>query len=72
MRQRYCGWLIRCKFGFGRRRVGRGGPRIGADVPFFIYNNVGIGRGLGHEIEICDIQPDAWIVTVFPNDSSLH
>ena len=38
------------------------GLRIGADVPFFIYNNVGIGRGLGHEIEICDIQPDACIV----------
>ena len=46
------------------------GLRIGADVPFFIHNNVGIGRGLGHEIELCDIQPDAWIVTVFPNEAS--
>jgi len=46
------------------------GLRIGADVPFFIHNHVGIGRGLGHEIEMCDIQPDAWIVTVFPNEGS--
>jgi 4-diphosphocytidyl-2-C-methyl-D-erythritol kinase len=46
------------------------GLRIGADVPFFIHNHVGIGRGLGHQIEMCDIQPDAWIVTVFPNEGS--
>ena len=46
------------------------GLRIGADVPFFIHNNAGVGRGLGHEIDPCDIQPDAWIVTVFPNESS--
>ena len=39
---------------------------IGADVPFFIKGMPGIGTGLGQDIEPDDIQPDHWIVTVFP------
>lgn len=43
---------------------------LGADVPFFIKGKTGIGKGIGHEIEEVDIQPDNWIVTCFPNVSS--
>lgn len=43
---------------------------LGADIPFFIKGQTGIGRGVGHEIEPLDIQPDYWIVTCFPNESS--
>lgn len=46
------------------------GKRLGADVPFFIHGKPGIGTGLGDEIEILDIQPDAYIVTAFPNIES--
>ena len=43
---------------------------LGADVPFFIKGETGIARGIGHEIEAENIQPDLWIVTCFPNESS--
>ena len=43
---------------------------LGADVPFFIKGKTGIGRGIGHEIEEIDIQPDYWIVTCFPDVQS--
>lgn len=43
---------------------------LGADVPFFIKGETGIGRGVGQEIEPIDIQPNYWIVTCFPNESS--
>lgn len=43
---------------------------LGADVPFFIKGKTGIGRGVGHEVEALDLQPDYWIVTCFPGESS--
>lgn len=43
---------------------------LGADVPFFIKGETGIGRGLGSNIESLPIQPDAWIVTVYPGFES--
>ncbi len=43
---------------------------LGADVPFFIKGNPGIARGVGHEIEELDIQPDFWIVTCYPGEPS--
>lgn len=43
---------------------------LGADVPFFIKGKTGIGKGIGHEIEEVDIQPDLWIVTCYPNQQS--
>ncbi len=46
------------------------GKSLGADVPFFIQGEPGIGTGLGDEIEVLPIQPDAYIVTVFPNIES--
>lgn len=50
--------------------LARLGKKLGADVPFFVYGKPGIGTGLGDEIENLDIQPDAYIVTVFPNVES--
>lgn len=44
--------------------------QLGADVPLFIHGKTGIGRGKGNEIEELEIQPDAWIVTVYPNEES--
>lgn len=46
------------------------GKKLGADVPFFIKGKPGFATGLGHEIEELNIQPDAWIVTVYPNIES--
>lgn len=46
------------------------GRTLGADVPFFINGKPGIATGLGHDIESMDIQPDAWIVSVWPNFES--
>lgn len=43
---------------------------LGADVPFFIKGKTGIGRGIGHEVEELDIQPDHWIVACYPNEQS--
>lgn len=43
---------------------------LGADVPFFIKGQTGIGHGVGHEIEPLDIQPEHWILTCFPNETS--
>jgi len=46
------------------------GRTLGADVPFFIKGKPGIATGLGHDIEPADIQPDAWIVVMYPNFES--
>lgn len=46
------------------------GRKLGADVPFFIEGVTGIGTGTGTDIEAVDIQPDQWIVTVFPEIES--
>ncbi|MDX1591766.1 MAG: 4-(cytidine 5'-diphospho)-2-C-methyl-D-erythritol kinase, partial [Balneolaceae bacterium] len=43
---------------------------LGADIPFFIKGKPGIGTGLGQDIEPADIQPEAWIVCVWPGFES--
>jgi 4-diphosphocytidyl-2-C-methyl-D-erythritol kinase len=43
---------------------------LGADIPFFIKGTPGIGTGLGQDIEPLDIQPDAWILSVWPGFES--
>ncbi len=43
------------------------GEQLGADVPFFIKGKPGFATGTGTEIEEMDLQPDAWIVTIFPD-----
>lgn len=39
---------------------------IGADVPLFLKGRPGIASGIGTTIKHLDIQPDFWILTVFP------
>ncbi|MEX0719693.1 MAG: 4-(cytidine 5'-diphospho)-2-C-methyl-D-erythritol kinase [Balneolaceae bacterium] len=56
--------------GLTQQDLMRLGKSLGADVPFFINGKAGIGTGLGDEIEELPIQPNAWIVTVFPNIES--
>ena len=46
------------------------GKKLGADVPFFIQGKPGFATGLGTEIEPLEIQPDGWIVTIFPGEPS--
>ena len=43
---------------------------MGADVPLFIKGKCGIGTGLGDEIEEMNIQPDGWILSVYPGFES--
>ena len=43
---------------------------LGADIPFFIKGKTGIGTGLGHSVEPMPIQPDAWILCVYPGFES--
>ncbi len=43
---------------------------LGADIPFFVKGKTGIGTGIGQEIEEADIQPDAWILTIYPGFES--
>lgn len=40
---------------------------LGADVPLFLKGKTGIASGIGTDIEYLPIQPDLWIVTVFPD-----
>lgn len=40
---------------------------IGADVPLFLRGKPGIASGIGTTIKPLDIQPDYWILTVFPD-----
>ncbi|MEX1123060.1 MAG: 4-(cytidine 5'-diphospho)-2-C-methyl-D-erythritol kinase [Balneolales bacterium] len=40
---------------------------IGADVPLFLKGKPGIASGIGTTIKHLDIQPDCWILTVFPD-----
>ncbi|WP_234567405.1 4-(cytidine 5'-diphospho)-2-C-methyl-D-erythritol kinase [Rhodohalobacter sp. 614A] len=43
---------------------------LGADIPFFIKGKPGLGTGLGQQIDPLDIQPDGWILTVYPGFES--
>lgn len=43
---------------------------LGSDIAFFLKGSPGIASGTGHEIEPLDIQPDSWIVTVWPGFES--
>jgi len=56
--------------GLNQDDLRRLGGKLGADVPFFIKGKTGFATGLGDEIEELDIQPNAWVVTVFPDIES--
>jgi len=46
------------------------GIKLGADVPIFIHGLTAIGSGVGEVLEFIDIQPEMYIVTVYPGFES--
>jgi 4-diphosphocytidyl-2-C-methyl-D-erythritol kinase len=44
--------------------------KLGSDIPLFIHNEPAIGTGTGTNITPAHIQPESWIVTVYPNFES--
>ena len=40
---------------------------LGADIPLFLQGKTAIGTGIGVHLDFQDIQPDTWILTVFPD-----
>jgi 4-diphosphocytidyl-2-C-methyl-D-erythritol kinase len=56
--------------GYSEAELAALGARLGADVPVFIHGQCAIGSGIGDALIPADIQPDAWIITVFPNEHS--
>ena len=51
-------------------RLADTGALIGSDVPFFLSGSPAIGTGRGIDLKPAPIQPDAWILTVYPNFES--
>jgi 4-diphosphocytidyl-2-C-methyl-D-erythritol kinase len=41
--------------------------KLGADVPVFVKGDPCFATGIGTDLQSVKIQPDAWIVTVYPN-----
>jgi len=39
---------------------------LGTDIAFFIQGTPGLATGMGQEIEPLNLQPNAWIVTIYP------
>ena len=46
------------------------GATLGSDIPLFIHNRPAIGTGTGTDLTFADIQPDYWIITVYPGINS--
>ncbi len=42
------------------------GATLGSDIPLFIYNKTAIGTGTGTDLYPIDIQPNYWIIIVYP------
>lgn len=51
-------------------RLADTGAFVGSDVPFFLSGETAIGTGRGTTLKSVPIQPDAWILTVYPNFES--
>lgn len=53
--------------GLTDKELAKLGSLLGSDVPLFIYNQPALGTGTGTKLKPLPIQPDAWIVTAYPN-----
>lgn len=42
------------------------GAQLGADVPIFLSETPAFASGIGTQLELAEIQPNAWILTIFP------
>ncbi len=43
---------------------------LGSDIALFLIGRPGLAMGTGHDIEMLDVRPDAWIVTAWPGFGS--
>ncbi len=55
------------KLNFSKDRLIGIGARIGADVPFFIFERTAMATGIGEKLEPVEIQPIIWLVLVNPD-----
>jgi 4-diphosphocytidyl-2-C-methyl-D-erythritol kinase len=51
---------------FSRDRLMEVGARLGADVPFFIFERTAVATGIGEKLEPLEIRPSMWFVLVNP------
>lgn len=58
------------KLEISEKELLRIGATLGADVPVFICGKPSFATGTGTTLKAVDIQPDCWIVTVYPNEVS--
>lgn len=43
---------------------------LGSDIAFFLHGKPALATGMGQELEPLDLQPEAWIVTIYPGFES--
>ncbi len=54
------------KLNFSKGRLMAIGARIGADIPFFIFERTAVATGIGEKLEPLEIRPSIWLVLVNP------
>lgn len=58
------------KLGLSDEDLAKIGVTLGADVPIFVHSQPAVASGIGDIIKPHDIQPEEWIVTVYPGFES--
>lgn len=53
--------------GFDNSRLAQIGVKLGADVPFFLYDGPAICEGIGDQITTLEKLPNMWIILINPN-----
>ncbi len=53
--------------GLSRTQLMNIGVTLGADVPFFVFENTAIAEGIGEKLTAMAPLPDAWVLLVNPN-----
>ncbi|MCH8495399.1 MAG: 4-(cytidine 5'-diphospho)-2-C-methyl-D-erythritol kinase [Balneolales bacterium] len=56
--------------GFSDEKLAELGLQLGADVPVFVHGKTALASGVGEKLRFTDIQPDMYIVTVYPGFES--
>ncbi len=55
------------ELGLPRERLAEIGVKLGADVPFFLYDGAAICEGIGEKITTLGSLPNMWIILINPN-----
>lgn len=53
--------------GFSRERLMEIGVTLGADVPFFVFQQTALAEGIGEKLTALSAMPPVWLVLVNPN-----